>query len=126
MSKSRFSNGDELEGFDDLSNLLNDVIKKVDETNVLNALNLGASEFVKNLLSLPKPKSKLQGPGYTHMIDVFAYKENGKQVEVGWGKYYGPMVEKGSVLMRAQPHLEPLWTKNKDSILMIMIESLNL
>ena len=58
--------------------------------------------------------------GYTHLIDTFAKKVNGKEVEVGWGKYYGPMVERGhgirgsSTRVAPRAHLVPCWNANAE------------
>ena len=36
-----------------------------------------------------------------------------KEIEIGWGKYYGPMVERGTIKMKSShPHLVPLWNRN--------------
>lgn len=121
MSKSRISNGDELEGIQELSDLLSDISKEMDEENVKDILMVGAQELVNILLKLPKPISKIRSPGYTHMVDTFSARTSGKQVEVGWGKYYGPMQEKGWLSHRGNPHLIPAWNKNKERIYQSMI-----
>lgn len=122
MSSSRVSNGDELEGFQELSDLLSEISKEISDENVKEALSVGAQEFVNILLKLPKPISRIRSPGYTHMVDTFALKEKGKQVEVGWGKYYGPMQENGWLSNRGNPHMIPTWNRNKEKIYRSMIE----
>lgn len=87
---------------------------------------VGAKEFVKDLLKLPKPISRIRKAGYTHLIDSFAYKVKKYEVEAGWGKYYGPMVEHGTNKMNEQPHLYPLWDKNKEKYYKLMITKLGL
>lgn len=82
--------------------------------NAVDILEVGAKEFVNDLLKLPKPISKIRKSGYTHLIKCFAYKKKSKEVEAGWGKYYGPMLEHGTVKMNAQEHLYPVWDRNKE------------
>lgn len=83
---------------------------------VLNVLKAGADAFVDDLLKLPKPRSNINIEGYTHLLDSFADRASKQDsgVLVGWGKYYGPIVEK------KQPHLHPLWDTNKDKYYEIM------
>ena len=72
-----------------------------------------AQDFVKDLLKLPSPKSKISKSGYTHLISTFSYRKKATEIEIGWGKYYGPMVEKGTIKMiSSHPHLVPLWNRN--------------
>lgn len=108
-------------GFEDLSKELEYYIKNVE--NVQDVLEVGAKEFVTDLLKLPKPISQIRKSGYTHLINTFAYRRaKNKEIEVGWGKYYGPMVERGSdrrtkkgmKRISGKPHLEPLWNTNKN------------
>lgn len=113
--------GADFSGFDDLMDELQDYIKKTDEESVFSILETGADSFVSDLLKLPRPKSKIVKQGYTHLVDTFAYKRNRKQVEVGWGKYYGPMVENGTMLRGAIPHLHPLWNRNREKYYKEMI-----
>ena len=101
-------------GFEELSKEFEDIIAKVQEPEKV--LEIGAKEFVSDLRKLPKPMSAIRKSGYTHLIDTFAYRQNKNknEIEVGWGKYYGPMVEHGTVNMNARPHLEPCFEKNKE------------
>lgn len=114
------------EGF----NILSDIIKKyADSTdNVMNALETGVIQFVNDLLKLPKPMSKIKKAGYTHLVRSFAYRKNKSknEIEAGWGKYYGPMVENGTEKMDAIPHVYPLWDKNKEKYYKTMLTSLGL
>lgn len=105
---------DELSGFDELSEMLKEFAKTATEENIIEILQDGAEEVTKDLLKLPKPKSNVSKSGYTHLVDTFAYKRNGNEVEVGWGKYYGPMVERGTKRMKATAHVSPLWESNKE------------
>lgn len=83
------------EGFTELSEYLTEITKEMD--NVTDILEIGAQDFVKDLLKLPKPISSIRKSGYTHLVKSFAYAKRDKEVEVevGWGKYYGGMVENG-------------------------------
>lgn len=99
-------------GFEAMSEILEKYIDGAD--NAVDVLETGAKEFVGDLLKVPKPISKIRKSGYTHLIKCFAYKKKNKEVEAGWGKYYGPILEHGSVKMNAQEHLFPVWDRNKE------------
>lgn len=114
----------EYDGFQELSDMLKNYIEKTD--NVIDVLEFGAKEFVSDLLKLPKPISNIRKAGYTHLINSFAYRKKDKEVEAGWGKYYGPMVENGTEKMDANPHVYPLWDKNKEKYYKTMITKLGL
>lgn len=107
-------------GFDSLIDDLNQYIKKAD--NYIDILEIGAKEFVKDLSKLTKPYSKIHKSGYTHLIDTFTYRKTNVDIEVGWGKYYGRMVEDGTSKMKAQSHLQPMFDNNKDKYYKKMLE----
>lgn len=119
-------------GFLDLETELEELIKKV--SSPVDILEIGAKEFTKDLLRLPTPKSKIQKSSYTHLIDSFSYRKTNVDIEVGWGKYYGPMVEEGTKSgfrnghkhpgTTAQPHLKKLWQKNKNKYYKLMLDDL--
>lgn len=109
-------------GYDDLSKLLEEYGEKVNK--VVDVLEIGAREYTSDARKLPSPRSRMSGVGYTHMIDTITYQKKTSEVEVGWGKYYGRMVEKGTIHMRAQPHLKPLFEQNKEKYYKKMIEHL--
>lgn len=106
-------------GQQDLMNLLDDEIKKVEITT--SKLELAAKSFVEDLNRLPAPYSDIRKSGYTHLVRCFSYKKNNNEVEVGWGKYYGPMLEKGTKKMTAQPHMEKLYRKNENKYTQILL-----
>lgn len=113
------------DGFDDFESLLKEYLKRADDP--VEILEAGASAFVDVLLKLPKPLSSIKTPGYTHLIDTFSYREsqysNHKgEIEVGWGKRYGNVLEHGSYKMRAQKHLNPTFTKNKNKYYQKMVD----
>lgn len=112
------------DGFQDLANVIEGYMKNIE--NPTDILLVGAKEFVNDLLKLTKPMSKIRKAGYTHLVDSFAYKEKKDEVETGWGKYYGPMVEHGTTKMNEQPHLYPLWNKNKEKYYKSMLTKLSL
>ena len=77
-------------------------------------------------LRLPKPRRKVTAPGYTHLVDSFSYKRDKTGIDVGWGKYYGPMLEHGTKKMSAKAHLKPLFEQNKERYYKKMIAALDL
>lgn len=109
-------------GFDALEKMLQEFAKKADDNRVLQTMEKGAQAFVEDLLKLPKPKSVVTKSGYTHLIDTFTYRRNKGEIEVGWGKYYGPMVERGTKRMSAHPHLSTLWNQNKEKYYKKMLD----
>lgn len=112
------------DGFQELSDMLEKYIVNTD--NVIDVLEAGAKQFVNDLLKLPKPMSKIRKAGYTHLVNSFSYRKKNNEIEAGWGKYYGPMVENGTVKMNARPHLYLLWEKNKEKYYKTMITKLDL
>lgn len=111
-------------GFEAMSEILEKYIDGAG--NTVDVLEVGAKEFVNDLLKLPKPISKIRKSGYTHLIKCFAYKKKNKEVEAGWGKYYGPMLEHGTIKMKAQEHLYPVWDRNKEKYYKKMLTKLGI
>ena len=111
-------------GFEAMSEILEKYIDGAD--NAVDVLEAGAKEFVSDLLKLPKPISKIRKSGYTHLIKCFAYKKKNKEVEAGWGKYYGPMLEHGTVKMNAQEHLYQVWDRNREKYYKKMLTKLGI
>lgn len=109
------------DSFNSLIEELNGYIRKSKEP--IKILEIGAKEFVNDLSKLAKPYSKIKSSGYTHLVDNFCYEIDKTEIKVGWGKYYGRMVEYGTVLIPAQPHLVPLYEKNKEKYYNKMIRS---
>ena len=109
MSDTFFS----AEGFDEFSKLLEQYSKKTEEKTVLEVLEYGANEFAKDLRALPKPRSQIRKAGYTHILDTMTTRRREKEIEVGWGKYYGPMLERKTKKMKkAHPHVRPTFERN--------------
>lgn len=99
-------------GFDELMKDLEGYIAKVEKSEDI--IEVGVKEFVKDLRKLTKPMSQIRRSGYTHLIRTFSYRKKGKEFEVGWGKYYGPIVENGTNKMTARTHLRPCFERNKE------------
>lgn len=107
------------QGFNLLESELNQILNNTKEP--MQILEDEAKEFVKDLLKLPKPISKIRKSGYTHLIHTFSYRVKNKEIEVGWGKYYGPMLENGTSKMNPKSHLKPCWEKNSEKYYKHMI-----
>lgn len=115
------------EGFQDLANIIEYYAKKTETQEIINVLEVGAKEFVDDLLKLPKPMSNIRKSGYTHLVRSFAYRKMRDEIEVGWGKYYGPMVEHGTKRMKKEhPHVYPLWERNKEKYYKTMVTKIGL
>ena len=102
------------DGFDGFQELLKEFEKKTDVKNVLKVLESGAKEFIEDVRALPRPRSRMMAPGYTHLLDGVTYQTSKGEVLAGWSKYYGPMVENGTIKMDAQEHMRPTFKKNKE------------
>lgn len=102
------------DGFDEFSKMLEEFKKRTEAKNVTKVLEIGARQLVEDVRGLPRPRSEINTPGYTHLLDTMTYKAAGEEVEVGWGKYYGPMVENGTVRMKGTEHLGPTFKRNKE------------
>ena len=101
-------------GFDAFSDLLEEYTKKADPESVMDVLEIGAKDFTEDVRKLPKPLSKIRAPGYVHLIDTVTYRREKDEVATGWGKYYGPMVDKGTVKMEGVAHMTPTFERNKE------------
>ena len=104
-------------GFEDFEELLKQYSENVSSDKALDAVEEGAKEFVNDLLRLPKA-------GYTHIVSTFALERTDSGIKVGWGKYYGPMLEHGTRKMAARAHLKPLFERNKEKYYKKMTESI--
>ena len=117
---------DEFNGILELNDILQDYIEKISsDDKVLNVMQVGADAFTRDLLKLPRPISSARKLGYTHLVKTFANTRKKKEIEVGWGKYYGRMVEDGTKKMKSQQHLKPLWNKNEEKYYKLMIERIH-
>ncbi len=112
------------DGFQDLADIIEHYVKGAEDAMI--GIEEGAKQFVNDLLKLPKPISKIRKAGYTHLINSFAYRNKKTEIETGWGKYYGPMVEHGTENMDANPHVYPLWDRNKEKYYKTMLTKLGI
>lgn len=114
----------ESSGLEEFEAMLKEYAAKANPENALDAVEAGARDFVNDLLKLPKPRSAINKPGYTHVVKTFALERAKGEVKAGWGKYYGPMLERGTKKMAAQAHLKPLFEQNKEKYYRKMTESI--
>lgn len=112
-----------LGGINDLEKELSGFLEKSEPKVIEQALMTGAKMLVTDLNKLPSPRSKIHKSGYTHLIDSMkVWKDPTGKIKVGWGKYYGPVLEHGSKKLVAQPHLRTTWNVNKDKYQTEMIK----
>ena len=104
--------------------MLKEMAEKADSSNIGRAMEKGAQALIRDVRALPKPRSKITKSGYTHLLDSVAFRKNKGEIEVGWGKYYGPMVENGTTKMDDQPHFRPTFNKNKEKYYKLMIDEI--
>lgn len=116
----------EFEGYLDLSKQLEKILDSTDK--VMDYQEEIAQDFVDDLLKLPKPMSDIKKAGYTHLVRTFSYERNEKKkdIVVGWGKYYGRMVEQGTRRMNEQAHMVPTWNRNQNNYIDKIRKKLNL
>lgn len=82
-------------GFEELSNLLEEYIEKVE--NPQDILVVGAKKYVSDLSKLPRPYSQLKRVNSKHMLDTMHYRRaKNNEVEVGAGVYWLNFVERGT------------------------------
>lgn len=109
-------------GFDELSKVLERL--SVTTEKALDAIEAAAKVFTNDVRRLPKPRSQMSKAGYTHLLDTITSKRGKNEIEVGWGKYYGPMAERGTRRMRATPHIKPTFERNKEKYYQIIEDRL--
>lgn len=95
-----------LKGFDAFDEVIQEALKNADKA--MEAIEDGVRDFVDDVRGLPKPRSEINKVNYTHLLDTITYEKNKNSIEVGWGKYYGPIVE------NMRPHLIPAYEKNRE------------
>ena len=115
---------DGFQGFETLLQVTTRYIKAAE--NPLPAMVVGAKLFVNDLGKLTRPMSEIAKPGYTHLVDTFDYEIRKKEVVVGWGKYYGRMVEWGTSKMAAREHLRPVFKNNNEKYYKEMLNTLGI
>lgn len=113
---------EEIDGLDVLLKKLDS--SQISDQKVVSVLEIGAKEFAKDVRKLPRPRSNMTGSGYTHLLDTVTTKRLKSEVEAGWGKYYGPMVDRGTRKMKATPHMNPTYKSNQKKYYDIMKKNL--
>ena len=111
-------------GLDSLQKMLKELAEKAEPSNVERAMEKGAQALSNDVRALPKPRSQITKSGYTHLLDSVTFRKNEGEIEVGWGKYFGRMVENGTIKMDAQPHMRPTFNKNKEKYYKLMIDEI--
>ncbi|MBS5324596.1 MAG: hypothetical protein KHY34_13050 [Lachnospiraceae bacterium] len=109
-------------GFGEFAELLKEF--DVNEGEVLNVMEKGARSYIQDVRKLPRPRSRMNAPGYTHLLDTVTYRRNKQEIEIGWGKYYGPMLEHGAMRMTAVPHIGTTFERNKGKYYKTMVQEL--
>lgn len=124
----------EEEGFSEMQDMLSDYLDEMDDQGISDTLKVGAEDFKDDLLKLPSPRSRINSAGHSHMLDTFAVKAEDTGWLVGWGKYYGPILEHGwngagrnhKSSHSAISHFKPTFNSNKEKYYKDMISKLNL
>lgn len=112
-------------GMNEFQKMIQEYEEKFEQSKVEAAMMEGAEQLVRDVRALPKPRSQIQKAGYTHLLDtVSARKGKNGEIEVGWGKYYGPMVEAGTRKMNAQPHLRGQFKKDSNKYYNLILQKL--
>ena len=117
----------DVDAFEELQKLLADYADKTED--VLEILEAGAKEFVADVRKLPSPRSKIRKSGYTHLLNSVTYRKRNGEIEAGWGKFYGPVVEYrgkrhlgGGGNGKGTPHFVPTFQKNKEKYYNAMLK----
>lgn len=110
------------DGFEELEKMLSDFSKESE--NVVDLLVIGAKALVDDVRKLPRPRSAIKKSGHTHLLDTVTYSRKKDEVETGWGKYYGPMVERGTRKMAGTPHFSTTFEANKEKYYKLMTKDL--
>lgn len=121
-------------GFDELDKELSQYLDNLEDSKIADTLKTGAEEFKADLGKLASPRSRINKGGYTHILDTFAIKQEDTGWLVGWGKYYGPILEHGwknagsgkTSSHSAIPHFRSCFDQNKDKYYKDMIAKVNL
>ena len=108
------------EGMGDFIKELSQWAQRVEPGHVAKVTQAAGDALAEDVRALPAPRSSLGG-AHTHLLDTVTWEpgEHGDTL-IGWGRYYGRMVESGTRNMQAQPHLLPTWKKNERKYLAIM------
>lgn len=121
-------------GFQDLEDELKEYLAGTDDAKITETLKIGAEEFKADLGKLASPRSRINKGGYTHILDTFAVRQEDTGWLVGWGKYYGPILESGwknagtghSSSHAAIPHFRNCFNQNRDRYYKDMIANVHM
>jgi len=136
-----------LDGLDAFEKELSGWLKAATPETANAVLETAAEALVQDVRKLPKPRSQMGG-SHTHLLDTIQKEKLSYGWAVGWGKYYGPIVEKGSkgikkgttgksksgrIItwangtrgMAAQPHLRATYDKNRATYDRLMAAEFN-
>ncbi len=118
-----------LHGIEEFSDLMQEMLQKVEGTKVTDALKEGAEALASDVRMLPSPRSQTEHP--THMLDTVQAKVEGETVQVGWGAYYGLFWENGfhpygRGNQMSNPHMKPTWEANKDRYQKLIVDAIDL
>lgn len=126
------------DGFMQLNDELSEMMKWADKDRIKEAQEAGASFLVDKIRKLSKPRRTGK------LLKSVDYEHNAieNSTDVGWGVYYGRIVENGHkagarpsrgkkskkkdtrTYVPAQPHLFSTYKNNKEKIYQIMIDKL--
>lgn len=107
------------DGFGELQDQLQDLISNASKEQINQALKDAADQIVEDAHKLPYPISRITKAGYTHLVNSITSSESSRSSGVperviGWGKFYGRMVEHGTQKYSSRAHLIPMYERNKD------------
>ena len=117
-------------GYEYLDEACQQALRALDHASVVRILKAGADLLVSDVRALPSPRSQIARAGYTHLLDSVTGKEADDGYTVGWGKYYGPIVEAGHISPKgrrvaARAHLRPTYKQNMAKYQKAMQEEFN-
>lgn len=120
------------EGYQYLDEACQQALNAMNEGSVARILKAGVDKLVEDVRAMPKPRSNISRGGYTHLLDAVKGFEldGGEGYAAGWGKYYGPIVEKGHASPKgrwvaSRAHLRPTYKQNMQKYQKAMQEEFN-
>lgn len=116
------------DGYQYMDEITQNALKAMDSASLVEILKAGADELVKDVRALPQPRSNRTG--YTHMLDSVTGQEESPKYLVGWGRYYGPIVEAGhksrsGKMVPARAHLRKTYKDHMEKYQKAMQDKFN-
>ena len=111
-------------GMNEFQKIIQEYQEKFEQSRIEAAMMDGAEQLARDVRALPKPRSQIRSLDTPSTGHRFGQKRKNGEVEVGWGKYYGPMVEAGTLKMNAQPHLRGLFKKDSNKYYNLILQRL--